>query len=221
MVKPGRKKGPGAGRNLERTRRRILDAAARHFAGQGLSGARMDAIAREAGVSKAMIYYTFGGKEDLHLAVLESLFQEKTSNQDGHLGKERVGPDDLVEMLKTSLRSSLLRKEYVRIMLHDVATGGRALRRLQGMRPDLFEIFDRISSMLGSSARSRRDGRMDPDKSVMMLILLVAALVSTLPHMDLARPGGSAAHARLSDPLQWEDFLAEVVHRLLDAGTAP
>jgi AcrR family transcriptional regulator len=205
----------GYRRDLERTRRRILDAAAREFADCGLSGARVETIARKAGVSKAMIYYIFGGKEDLHLAVLETLFQEKTSNQDPVLVREDLAPKDFVEMLKISLRASLRKKEYVRIMLHDVATGGKALRRLRRKRPDLFEIFDRISGMLMDSMAGKRVRRTDPDKSVMMLILLMAALASMLPHMDLARPRGSDAQKALSDPDGWEAFLSEAVMRIL------
>jgi len=50
-------------------RRRILDAAAREFAASGFEGARVDEIARKAGVNKALIYYYFKSKEEL-LAVL-------------------------------------------------------------------------------------------------------------------------------------------------------
>lgn len=211
-----RKASHGEKRNLERTRRRILDAAAGEFADLGLSGARVDRIARKAGVSKAMIYYIFGGKEDLHIAVLESLFQEKTSDQDPVLVRGDLAPADFVEMLKISLGASLRRKAYVRIMLHDVATGGKALRRLRRKRPDLFEIFARVSGMLQEAMKSGRVRATDPDKSVMMLILVMAALASTLPHMDLARPRGSDAQQALSDASAWEAFLSEVVTRMLD-----
>ena len=211
-----RKASHGEKRNLERTRRRILDAAAGEFADLVLSGARVDRIARKAGVSKAMIYYIFGGKEDLHIAVLESLFQEKTSDQDPVLVRGDLAPADFVEMLKISLGASLRRKAYVRIMLHDVATGGKALRRLRRKRPDLFEIFARVSGMLQEAMKSGRVRATDPDKSVMMLILVMAALASTLPHMDLARPRGSDAQQALSDASAWEAFLSEVVTRMLD-----
>jgi len=50
-------------------RRRILDAAAREFSASGFDGARVDEIARKAGVNKALIYYYFKSKEEL-LAVL-------------------------------------------------------------------------------------------------------------------------------------------------------
>jgi len=66
-------------RDLERSRKQILDAAAGEFAEFAMNGARMDRIAQKAFVSKAMIYYVFGGKKDLHLAVLENMFEEKNA----------------------------------------------------------------------------------------------------------------------------------------------
>src|SRR6202167_5328205 len=58
------------------TARRILDAAERHFAAQGLAGARTEEIAAEAHANKAMLYYYFGDKRRLHRAVLENLFRQ-------------------------------------------------------------------------------------------------------------------------------------------------
>jgi AcrR family transcriptional regulator len=43
--------------------RKILNAALLVFATQGYNGARVDAIARKAGVNKAMIYYRIGNKQ--------------------------------------------------------------------------------------------------------------------------------------------------------------
>jgi len=58
-------------RNPAAARRAILAAAARAFAGQGPAGARIDAIAAEAGVNKRMLYHYFGDKNALFEAVLK------------------------------------------------------------------------------------------------------------------------------------------------------
>ncbi len=59
----------------ERTRRDILEVAMAEFASEGYSGARVDAIAARTRTSKRMIYYYFGGKEQLYLAVLEEAYR--------------------------------------------------------------------------------------------------------------------------------------------------
>ncbi|MGA8865322.1 MAG: helix-turn-helix domain-containing protein, partial [Candidatus Sulfotelmatobacter sp.] len=58
----------------EESRAAILQAAAQEFAEYGIAGARIDAIAREARVNKALLYYYFKDKETLHSAVLEGAF---------------------------------------------------------------------------------------------------------------------------------------------------
>ena len=63
---------PPSERSAE-TRQRILDAAAREFAANGLAGARTEAIAAAAGVNKALLYYYFDSKEKLYMAALEDI----------------------------------------------------------------------------------------------------------------------------------------------------
>jgi AcrR family transcriptional regulator len=55
----------------EGTKRNILAIATREFAKAGYNGARIDALAAKTAVTKRMIYYYFGGKEQLYIAVLE------------------------------------------------------------------------------------------------------------------------------------------------------
>ena len=60
--------------NPEKTRENILQAAIAEFVQQGLSGARVDAIAERTHTSKRMIYYYFNSKEQLYVEVLEKLY---------------------------------------------------------------------------------------------------------------------------------------------------
>jgi AcrR family transcriptional regulator len=62
------------GRDKDRTRRAILDAALAEFADKGLAGARVDEIAARTATTKRMIYYYFGSKEGLYAAVLEEQY---------------------------------------------------------------------------------------------------------------------------------------------------
>jgi TetR/AcrR family transcriptional repressor of mexJK operon len=60
MVNIDRKEGPPASKAES-----ILAAAKRSFLAAGFGAVSMDAIAREAGVSKATVYAHFAGKEEL------------------------------------------------------------------------------------------------------------------------------------------------------------
>lgn len=62
-------------RDPQGVRRNILDVARREFARKGLAGARVDEIAALTSTSKRMIYYYFGDKQGLYVAVLEEAYQ--------------------------------------------------------------------------------------------------------------------------------------------------
>lgn len=63
-----------ATRDPEGTQRALLAAATAEFAEKGLAGARVDEIARRAGVNKQLVYHHFGSKEDLYRAALEQVY---------------------------------------------------------------------------------------------------------------------------------------------------
>lgn len=61
-------------RDAARTKAEILAVATREFARLGYAGARVDEIAASTATTKRMIYYYFGGKEQLFTAVLERAY---------------------------------------------------------------------------------------------------------------------------------------------------
>lgn len=67
---------PPANRRRVASRAALLDAAATVFARDGFSGATLDAIAAEAGLTKGAIYSSFDGKDDLFFALQERRFGE-------------------------------------------------------------------------------------------------------------------------------------------------
>ena len=60
----------------QRTRSRILEAAGRCFSASGYAKTTVEEIAAGAGVSKALVYNHFEGKEDVLQAVLEQTLDE-------------------------------------------------------------------------------------------------------------------------------------------------
>src|SRR5258708_35572175 len=60
-------------RDIQETKKRLLEAATNEFAQRGIAGARVDRIAELAGCSKALIYDYFGNKEQLFDAVYNAL----------------------------------------------------------------------------------------------------------------------------------------------------
>lgn len=63
-------------KEIDNAEQRILDAAKKVFLKKGMAGARMQDIADEAGINKAMLHYYFRSKEKL----FEKIFGELASN---------------------------------------------------------------------------------------------------------------------------------------------
>jgi AcrR family transcriptional regulator len=85
-------------RDKERTRADILAVATREFADKGYTGARVDEIAARTSTTKRMIYYYFGGKEQLYLAVLEQAYSALRASEQ-RLDVEHLAPEDALRQL--------------------------------------------------------------------------------------------------------------------------
>lgn len=85
-------------RDAEATRARILEAAKKEFAKNGLGGARVDVIAEKAKANKRMIYHYFESKEGLFQTVLEAVYLDiRSAEQKLHL--EDLAPKAALEKL--------------------------------------------------------------------------------------------------------------------------
>lgn len=85
---------------------KILEASLREFAEKGFDGARIDHIAKIAGVNKALIYYHFKSKEELYIAIINDLFEKAASAS--------------IELTGASVRENLLQGiEHFIDFLHD------------------------------------------------------------------------------------------------------
>lgn len=82
----------------ERTKRDILAVATKEFADHGLSGARVDAIAARTRTTKRAIYYYFGSKEALYIAVLEKAYGDIRAVEAG-LHLEDLEPEAAIRKL--------------------------------------------------------------------------------------------------------------------------
>ena len=76
----------------------ILQVATVEFGEKGLAGARIDEIAAATRTSKRMIYYYFGSKEGLYLAVLEDSYR-RIRVPEAELQLDSLPPEDALRRL--------------------------------------------------------------------------------------------------------------------------
>lgn len=113
----------------ERTRADILTVATREFSEKGFAGARIDLIAEATRTSKRMIYYYFGSKEGLYLAVLEGAYSRiRTIESALHL--EDLEPTEaLRSLVGFTVDYERANPDFVRLVMNENIQRGASLAR--------------------------------------------------------------------------------------------
>lgn len=135
MTKASRSKAAPIKDEQDSTRLRILDVALKEFARHGLHGARIDAIAAESGLNKAMIYYYFGSKDALYLAALEESYRrfreiEHVLDIDDDLPAEPA----LRRLVGASFDFHAAHPEFIRMVMNENINHGESIRKIPALR---------------------------------------------------------------------------------------
>ena len=151
---------------------RILEAAAQEFASQGFSGAKVEAIARRAGVNKAGLYYHVGNKEKLYEAVMLRLFGQVAGALEQAAAPE-LAPDAALAALAEALAGLFARLPMLpRIMALEMASGGASMPAAAMME------FRRIFAVTrGILAKGQAAGLMRPAEPVFVHLTLVGSMI--------------------------------------------
>ena len=136
-------------RDPNRTREAILTAAQHEFAAKGLSGGRVDEIARRARANKRMIYHYFGNKDGLYLAALERVYEdlrgtEKTLDL-GHLAPEA----SIRRLVEFTFDYSRRHPELISLINNENLHGARHLRKSKKVR----ELHSPFVELIGDILR--------------------------------------------------------------------
>ena len=103
-------------RDAEATKTRILDAAKREFAKNGLGGARVDVIAEKARANKRMIYHYFESKEGLFQTILENAYVDIRSAEQ-KLNLDHLAPKEaLVRLVRFTWDYYLKNPEFITLV---------------------------------------------------------------------------------------------------------
>jgi TetR/AcrR family transcriptional regulator len=140
-------------RDAERTRRAILDAAEIEFADKGLAGARVDIIAVESCANKRMLYYYFGSKEDLYMAVLERAYGAMRERE-RELNFTDLEPLDAIRTLvEFKFDYYVANPRIIPLLAAENMNGGKYLRRSRRLRDMHLSLIDMIRKVLAAGER--------------------------------------------------------------------
>lgn len=175
------------------TEKRILSAARKEFISKGLDGARMQAVATEAGVNKALLHYYYRSKEKLYAKVLEDTLgtvwgrlKEEFSKQDPDSGLEPL----LHTVVSTYIRTLAANPEFPLFIFREMASGGSTFR--EGI-PDLLHRFKDLpmtmARVLGEEVKA---GKIKPIQPVHFFMNLMGMTVATFLIMPMIKKIGPA-----------------------------
>ncbi len=183
----------GRERNPERSRERILNAALEEFAAEGFAGARVEAIARRAGLNKQLISHHFGGKEALYRAVMG----ERRLRGGGELTGE---PDRFPDALATFFDRASADPEWIRVLLWEaLETGERADGKgAAGLDARRARYLERIDWLRSEQDAGRLPADVDAEMLYLMLIgmALYPILLPQIAEIATGDPPDSPAFAK-------------------------
>ncbi len=112
----------------------IIEVATHEFSEKGLAGARIDVIAEAMRTSKRMIYYYFGSKEALYVAVLEAAYR-RIRQIETELHLEDLAPEDaLRKLVGFTVDYQLANPDFIRLVMTENIHRGEFLARSKSIQ---------------------------------------------------------------------------------------
>jgi TetR/AcrR family transcriptional regulator len=181
--------------------RRILAAAERHFAEQGLAGDRTEEIATDARANKAMLYYYFGDKNHLHRAVLENLLRQFRSKVLAPSAKGISASKRFFNYLNEYFDFLAAYPNYPRLVQREAMEPSG---KFEWMASEFFRPLHReVARAVEESVAAAEFRPVDPDQTALIALQMTvsyfaaAAITSRVVGRDLLAPDAVAARKRV------------------------
>lgn len=188
--------------------KQILDAASTVFAEHGFAGARVDEIARRAGVNKAMLYYHVGNKQALYTAVLTRNFARMEEALASAMEEGGSIPEQIQSLITEIARTLKDLPDHPRIVLRELASAGTNLQPEVLAR--MVNLLGKVRGLLEEGVRGGEFRAIDPVMTHLALVgaslilTVVSPLVDRISQLDPAigiHDGGADAGQFLADLL--------------------
>ena len=105
---------------MKGAKERILHAALKEFAKEGLGGARVERIAKNAGINKAMIFYYFSSKQNLYREVLNNVLSKIFGQVSQLMAQESSAQVFFEKMTEAYITFLAQHQEFMRMVALDM-----------------------------------------------------------------------------------------------------
>jgi AcrR family transcriptional regulator len=152
---------------------RIIEAMRASVGARGAAGSTFDHVAREAGVSRGLLHYYFGSKEQLLVEVVRHDCEVRIRAMDERLARAET-VDEIIEALVATLQEFTEGEPGSQAVVYEMLS---ASRRSEDIRAELAELYRRWRAHLSESLRAKeREGVVrlqgDPESVASMLFAL-------------------------------------------------
>lgn len=139
----------------ERTMAGIMVVATQEFADKGLAGARIDAIADATHTSKRMIYYYYGSKEGLYLAVLEDAYRRiRQTESDLHLA-DLPPAEALAKLVGFTFDHHYKNQDFIRLVMSENIQRGEYLAQSKVIQELNVSVIQSIQELYDRGVKSK------------------------------------------------------------------
>lgn len=127
------------------TEETIMDAAKTVFILKGMDGARMQEIADEAGINKALLHYYFRNKQKLFEAVFSRVLS-KTFNEMTEIFRGELSVEQAIRQFSSAYINTLIKNPYIpEFIIHELNKDPEGLKRqVQENLPDIAPLLRTI-----------------------------------------------------------------------------
>src|ERR1700733_9241335 len=170
----------------EESRAAILAAAAHEFAQYGSAGARTDAIAREARVNKALLYYYFQDKETLYGAVLDEAFSGMKAQIFQALDSDLPVREKIMAYVGAYFDFIASSPIYPKLMQREMmrAREGRSEHIERLVKTYFQPIYRRVGELLQKGIAEGEFRRVDPVHFIPSIVAMIVFYFSSAPVMQ-------------------------------------
>jgi TetR/AcrR family transcriptional regulator len=171
----------------EESRAAILQAAVVEFSREGAAGARTDAIARAAGVNKALLYYYFKNKERLYAAVLDQVFGGLKQTIEKALSNDLPPREKLLAYVGAHFDYIASHHLYPRIAQNEMmrAAHGSAPQLARVAKQYFIPVFRKVAAVIQEGQDAGVFRPVDPQHFVPSMIAVITFHFTNAPVLRL------------------------------------
>lgn len=159
----------------EQTREKILNAALLEFVEKGFDEARVEDVAKRAGLTKVMLYYHFSSKENLMIELMARLSTEITEKFRENLSDLDIrNPQSVRDHAEGMLDYLSGREEVIRLMISESIKGKNG-------HIGSLSIFEEFFKAVSSIPSKDSDKNSDRDKTYHNQLLVRIFFFNMLP----------------------------------------